>query len=80
MSYAVRRPRPAVLWTVLSFAAFFAFAVLIVKVDAWFLVIGGLIAAWNLWSTSLVVSVGARGVRFGGRSAPTRRCPTRWGR
>lgn len=69
MSYAVRRPRRAALVTVLSFAGFFAFAVLIVKVGAFFLVIGGVIAAWNLWNTSVVLTVGRRGVRFGTRRA-----------
>jgi hypothetical protein len=52
---------------VLSFAGFFAFAVLIVKVGAFFLVIGGAIAAWNLWNSSVVLTVGRRGVRFGTR-------------
>jgi hypothetical protein len=67
VSYSIRRPRPAFLWTFLSFAGFFAFVVLIIKVDAFFLVIGGVIAAWNLWSSSVVLTVGRRGVRFGTR-------------
>jgi hypothetical protein len=67
VSYAVRRPRRAALVTVLSFAGFFAFAVLVVKVGAFFLVIGGLIAAWNLWNSSVVLTVGRRGVRLGTR-------------
>jgi hypothetical protein len=67
VSYSIRRPRPAFLWTILSFVGFFAFVVLIIKVDAFFLVVGGLIAAWNLWSSSVVLTVGRRGVRFGTR-------------
>ncbi len=71
MSYAIRRPRPALLLTVLGFAGFFAVAVLVVKAGALFLAVGGAIAAWNLWSSSLVISVGGRGVRFGGRNTTT---------
>ena len=56
MSYAVRRPGPAFLWTILSFAGFFAFVVLVIEVDAFFLVVGGVIAAWNLWSSSVVLA------------------------
>jgi hypothetical protein len=71
MSYAIRRPRPALLLTVLGFAGFFAFAVLVVEAGAFFLLFAAAIAVWNLWSTSLVLSVGARGVRFGGRNTTT---------
>jgi hypothetical protein len=67
VSYSVRRPGPAFLWTILSFAGFFAFVVAIIKVDAFFLVVGGVIAAWNLWNSSVVLTVGRRGVRFGTR-------------
>jgi hypothetical protein len=69
VSYAVRQPRRAALVTVLTFAGFFAFAVLIVKVGTFFLVIAGVIAVWNLWNTSVVLTVGRRGVRFGTRRA-----------
>jgi hypothetical protein len=41
--------------------------VLIIKADTFFLVVGGLIAAWNLWNSSVVLTVGRRGVRFGTR-------------
>lgn len=71
MSYAIRRPSLRLLTTVLGLAGFFAFAILLVKPPAIFFVAAAGIAAWNLWSSSLVVSVGRRGVRFGGSGTTT---------
>jgi hypothetical protein len=65
VSYAIRRPSSRLLTTVLGLAAFFAFAILLVKPPTIFFVVAAVIAGWNLWSSSLVVSVGRRGVRFG---------------
>jgi hypothetical protein len=65
VSYAIRRPRLQSLVTVLSFVGFFAFAVLLVRAPTSFLVLAGALAAWNLWSSALVISVGSRGIRFG---------------
>jgi hypothetical protein len=71
VSYAIRRPSSRLLITVLGLAGFFAFAVLLVNPPGIFFVAAAVIAAWNLWSSSLVVSVGGRGVRFGGRNTTT---------
>jgi hypothetical protein len=70
VSYAIRRPRLALL-PVLGFALIFAVIVWIGTLPKGFLVIAGAVTAWNLWNGSLVLSVGGRGVRFGGRNTTT---------
>jgi hypothetical protein len=70
VSYAIRRPRLRSLLGVLGVTGFLAVAVLVVDAPASFLVLAGAIAAWNLWSSSLVISVGGRGVRLGATVVP----------
>jgi hypothetical protein len=70
VSYAIHRPRLAALAQVLGFVAVFALVVLVGTLPKAFLALAVAFAAWNLWSTSVVISVGRRGVRLGGALVP----------
>jgi hypothetical protein len=70
VSYAIHRPRLPALAQVLGFVTVFALVVLVGTLPKGLLALAVAFAAWNLWSASLVISVGRRGVRLGGTRVP----------
>jgi hypothetical protein len=70
VSYAIHRPRLLALVQVMGFVTVFALVVLVGTLPKAFLALAVAFAAWNLWNTSLVLSVGRRGMRLGGALVP----------